>query len=930
MVKKLVGRDSELARGCSLLAELGEYPGQSTLLVHGPSGIGKTALWSALVAQARNGARVMLARPGEVETAMAYSALGDLLDGIELGTITDLPGIQVIALEVASLRREPEGPAPDVRMIGVALANVIRSLALREPVVIAIDDVQWLDDPSADVLAFALRRLDRSRVCVLATQRSDIDLPRPSWPTERVVDIRLGPLGSDDIGAIVAAHLELRLTAAYSDRLARITGGNPLLALEVARRTRVSGDEDRLWRELGSDPDVVRLARGRVRGLPAPTRATLGSAAALSPPRLDVLARLLDDVAMLDAVLAPAISAEVVHIEGDEVRFDHPLLAAAALAIDGPVARRRVHLRLAEIVTDQEERARHLGLGQVGPDADDAQAIEDGARAAAARGAQSAAAELAEAALRVTPEDLPPERLARTLLAADCHAMAGDPARAIAHYATVLGELPDGPERAGVLGRVAGLRLFENDLEGAVLLLRDAVGMAEGADAVDAPLQMQLAYALLNTLRPQEALECARHALSAAERVGAPALLARAIAVDQMTGFLSGTPPAPDVLRRALELEDTGEPGPVMDRPSTVVGMLHILMGDGARARDLLAGVAVSASERGDDFGVAYALLGLCISQIALGDMEAAAASAARARRIADQVATDAVEAIAADLAARVALAIGDVQTARSELETAARAYERSAWGSGGYWVGSLRGSLAWALGDGPEASRLLGSLRDMMLDAGFGECQLWPSGGDLIEALIAIGDTRSAEHLVSVAREMGGDWPWMRVIGLRGAALLRAPDNLDEAVRIAQEAVEAATLDRLGPYERARTLLVLGRIVRRARRRVAARQSLQEALALFSSIGDMLWVRRTESEIDRLGGRGDSKHGLTETETQVAMLAAQGLTNRQIANRAFVTPKSVEGILARAYGKLDIRSRAELGAWAAREADKGIIPAAE
>ena len=238
-------------------------------------------------------------------------------------------------------------------------------------------------------------------------------------------------------------------------------------------------------------------------------------------------------------------------------------------------------------------------------------------------------------------------------------------------------------------------------------------------------------------------------------------------------------------------------------------------MGDGAPARDLLAGVAASATERGDDLGVGYVLLPLVIAQLTVGDVEAAAASASQTRKIADQIGTDALKAIAADTAARVAVAIGDIETARSELDDAAGAYERSSWGTGAYWVESLRGSLAWALGDATGAAGLLGDIRAVMLGAGYGQALLWPSGGDLIEALIAVGDTQGASHLVTIAREASDDWPWMRVIGLRGAALLRATDSLDEAVRLAEDAVQTATMDRVGPYERARTLLILGRILR-------------------------------------------------------------------------------------------------------------------
>lgn len=476
------GRQGELEEIERFLAAVaGE--GSRLVLLSGQAGIGKTTLWNAGIQSAiERGYRVVTARPTEVETGLAFAALGDLLGPLLDIPMPDLPAPQREALDAALLRVSAASP-PQPLGVSLAVLNVLRTAAAEEPVVVAIDDVPWLDEASARVLDFSIRRLNSDRVGFLMARRAPAaHEPLPGWlasiPTDRLTRLDLGPLSMDETDALLRARLGLNLSRAVLARLHAISGGTPFYALELGRALQRRGD----W----STPETLEIPRSldglldaRLAALDPAAEETALFAAALSQPTVPMLVAATDGE-RTRAGLESAAAAGVLEVVGDSVRFAHPLLAAATYGRATLERRRKVHERLAEIVTDPQGRARHLARTATGPDESIAAALEDGAAAAEQRGAPEGAAELAEEAARLTPTDAPDERRRRLMVAAEHLAVSGDIGRAGKLLAGISAGLPDGPLRAEVLTRRAYVALILAELDVAETLLREAMPMTAG------------------------------------------------------------------------------------------------------------------------------------------------------------------------------------------------------------------------------------------------------------------------------------------------------------------------------------------------------------------------------------------------------------------------------------------------------------------
>ena len=374
--RHVLGRDEELARLGAFLDRVAVGP--AGLVLDGEAGIGKTELWRSAVAGAREGGYAVLeARPSEAERELTFAGLSDLLAGLG-DEITALPAPRRRPLSVALLLEESGGSPPDARGIAVATLELMRRLASRGPLLVAIDDVQWLDRASAAALAFALRRAPPERVGVLLACRAGepaaLELDRTSDPERLVVR----PLSLGAVRLVLGQRLGVTFPRATLRRLYERSGGNPFFALELGRalRDRVGalGPGD----DLPVPVDLARLLRERLASLPPGTAEPLAAVAALAEP-----ARRFVEA---DGALDPAFAAGVLVLEGDRVRFAHPLLAAAAYEALPPAARLALHRRLADVVADPEQRARHLALGAVGPDPALAAVLDEAATRALARG----------------------------------------------------------------------------------------------------------------------------------------------------------------------------------------------------------------------------------------------------------------------------------------------------------------------------------------------------------------------------------------------------------------------------------------------------------------------------------------------------------------------------------------------------------------
>jgi len=409
-VSEIVGREEELASLDAFVSEA--QGGLAGLVIEGDAGIGKSTLWLAGVEHARaQGLRVLSSRPAEAERGLAHAGLGDLFDDVLDDVLPALSLPRRRALEVALLIEEASGDPVDRRALAVGVREVLQRLSEREPILIAVDDVQWLDRSSSSALAFALRRLGANRILLLLARRV-VDKPQPSeleqtLGPERVQRLPVGPLS---VGAL-HRYLRDRLGRPFARQtLLRIherSGGNPFFALELARVLEVDIDP---LEPLPVPETLEELVRARISGLPASTRDALALASALGTTSESLLEQAGVSADALDA----AAVANVIERENGTIRFIHPLLYSV-LYRDLDEERRGVHERIAAIVDDPLLRARHLALSTDTPDATVAGVLDDAAQLATDRGASAVAAELAEQALRLTPVDGRDERHRRAL-----------------------------------------------------------------------------------------------------------------------------------------------------------------------------------------------------------------------------------------------------------------------------------------------------------------------------------------------------------------------------------------------------------------------------------------------------------------------------------------------------------------------------------
>jgi len=362
MSPEIVGREEELA---SLRAFFEQAEGgPRALVLEGEPGIGKSTLWLAGVEGAsRRDFRVLSSRPAEAERALAHAGLGDLFEGVLGDVLPTLAPPRRHALEVALLVEEAPDAPVDHRALAVAVRDVLDVLSDREPVVVAVDDLQWLDPSSARALAFALRRLGEKRVRVLLARRlvagAETSELESTLPTERV---EIGPLSVGAVHRLLSDRLGRSFARQTLLRIHERSGGNPFFALEVAQA--LEGDVDPL-EPLPVPETLEGLVRVRLSDLPPTTRNALGIAAAIGTAS-EVL---LEQAGVPEGALDPALAAHVVERDDGTIRFTHPLLSSA-LYNDLGDQRQSVHARIADLVADPVVRARHLALSSDEPDAE--------------------------------------------------------------------------------------------------------------------------------------------------------------------------------------------------------------------------------------------------------------------------------------------------------------------------------------------------------------------------------------------------------------------------------------------------------------------------------------------------------------------------------------------------------------------------------
>jgi DNA-binding CsgD family transcriptional regulator len=920
--QELIGRHEELAVLVRFLGSLAAGP--RALLVEGEAGIGKTALWQAgLTRSQAAGQRTLVCRPAGSEIRLSFAALGDLLAGVLEEALPALPVPQGRALQVALLLVEPEGEPPDQRAIGLAVLNVLRTLSSAGPVLVAIDDAQWMDEPSAAVLAFALRRLGAEPVGVLSTVRltggKRPEVALAGWlPAER---LRLGPLTLAAVHELVRTRLGLSPSRPTLVRLHQAAGGNPLFALELGRALGEQGREPAPDEPLPVPAGLRALVRARLARLPAPARESLLAVAALSRPTVGLAVAVGGQGERTLADLERAARAEVIAYEGERIRFTHPLLAST-LYVGAPLGQRRqLHGRLAELVTDGEERARHLALAADGPDPGVAVALEEAATQAHLRGAPDAAAALCEQASALTPADRPDKRRRRSMEAASYHLLAGNTSRARVLLEEAVSSVPPGAERARLLQRLGQVHYHEDSWATAEELLVQALAEAGDEPSLRCEIEQGLAFARHVRGDIPAAAARARAALELAEQAADPRLLSQSLVLVSLYEFFLGHGIRGDLMERAatLELSAATWPGrPVQLLSHGLVWAAMLKWADQFEtARSGFEELHRQMLERGDEGSLAFLLSNMSELECWAGNWDLAARYATEGERLATLTGQGTM--VSANLYAKALVEAhrGLTDSARADAEQALAAAHASGNATVALMSLSALGFLELSLGDPAAAHARLGPISEGLSAVGLGEPGVLRFVPDETQALIELGEFEQARALVEALEERGRalDRAWALATGARSRALLLAAEgDLAEAHAALERALDAhERLDQ--PFERGRTLLALGTVQRRQGEKRAARETLEQALSIFDQLGARLWADRTRGELRRIGGRTASSGQLSETEAQIVALVCVGQTNEQVARALCLSAKTVAWNLSKVYRKLGVRSRTELAA---------------
>lgn len=903
---QVVGRDEPLAALDRFIEGIAERP--ASLTIAGAAGIGKTTVWQAGVeaAEAR-GYRVLASRPSNAEATLAYSGLADLLAHVDRRHVDTLPQPQRRALDIALLIAEPTGHGLESRAIFAGLGGVLTSLARETPVLIAIDDEQWLDKSSLKALDYVSRRLGEAAVGILTTVRPALADSRPASRLNDAAVLGLGPLSPAALHRLIDAQVGVSLSRPTILRVHRATEGNPFFALELARTLVVAGMPGAA--EPWPIPDDLReLVSVRVGRLPKSVRSTLLVAAASGRPTISGLGT--------SSARAAERAGVVTTGEHGAVRFAHPLFAGAVYETATAEERRSVHASLAAAAADLEERARHQALACSGIDAGVATQLDRAAAKARARGAPDLAAELEERAVALTPPVLIESVRARRLLAAQHHFHAGDLEHARALLRVLADPSEPGSGRADVLRLLAEVQYRLGDLEEALSLLREAIAAGDGDPASTAAGELDLVFVLFYSFGSfAEGRAAARRALAAAEELGDDSLLAGALAAAAGTDLLLGHGLDEAMLARALALEDFELPSAIERRPSMIAGHAFIHTDQLERARSVLTLLRERLVDHGEDSDLPELLAVLARVECLAGNLGEATQLADQGFALAQQAGSDSMGAYTKGMGALVDAHAGQADETRAAAAAAIELAGRSGLRIAAFWSSTALALLELSLGNDAEVITTLAHSIALVEENGLPEPTRCPFLPDAIEALVNLGDHARADRLTRTLEERGDELGRNSAIiaGARCRALVLAAQGDVAGALAGLDRTLERELDLPMPLELARTMIVRGQLQRRRKQKRAARDSLERALALCGEIGATLWAQRAQAELARVAVSPD-RDVLTPTEARVAALAASGLTNREIAASAFLSQKTVEANLSRIYRKLGVRSRAELG----------------
>ena len=755
----VVGRRRELGAIEAFLGRASD--GAAALTVRGPAGIGKTTVWEAGVELARaSGRRVLVARPAGVEASLSFAGLGDLFAAVDDAALDVLPAPQRQAFAAAILRDDPAGGRIDPRAVATASATLLRELARDEPIVVAVDDAQWLDDATAAALQFAIRRVIDASVGVLCSVRTGAGRPdtfETALPDDRREELELAPLTVAALHEVIVARVGRSLPRPTVVKIRQQTAGNTFYALEIARELVRQGED--ASGELPVPASAQELVRGRVRRLPRETRDALLLASALAVPTTAI--------ASADAFEA-AEEAGVVRIDAaGGIHFEHPLLAAAIYESASPNDRRDVHRRLIEGADDPETRARHLALAAEGPDEAVAEALDAAATHTAARGASAAAAQLARLALDATPEAALESRARRTLTLAHHLLDAGDSAASRAALAAFDAQSVHGDLRAELL-RDRGYGLwYEGEREAGYGLVLDALEHVRDPEL--AARTHAAAAWLWHDGDLDRAIEHTDAAVALLDPDGQPGPYSWSLLLGAYLRLLNGEGDDEAAYRRGRELQER----PIdWDDTSAVLGMWPLVHDRFAEARGFYERGLERSQAAGDVTSVQGTLVRLAEIACWTGDWADADRLADECMALADRTASSAFSGSSLYARGLVDAHLGRLDEARAAgAEIVATSGPTK--GALGHW---LLGFAALSIGDAATADREYTRAQAIVDAQGQREPARYRFQPDHLEAVVELGDLARARAMLEAFEQRAAVFPrpWILATSARCRALSR------------------------------------------------------------------------------------------------------------------------------------------------------------
>jgi DNA-binding CsgD family transcriptional regulator len=891
-----IGRGEILGQARARLAAGG------SVLLYGPAGIGKSTILQALAADA-DPALVLRANAAEAEAELPYLALVDLFDGVLDEYAVALPVHLRVALDGALLRSSLPDTAHDQLAVRLAVLELLRALAANRPVLLVLDDVQWIDQPSAGVLRFVTRRLGSVAARVLAAERASdggtptaLDLCPPGC-----LELVVPPLPESDVADLLRTRLGGPVPRSRLHRVYTASGGNPLFAVELGRALR-ERDEDSPNAPLPVPDRLRALLAARIATLPGYARPALLVAAATARPSRSLLEHC--GVAV-DEELSEAACAGVISVDGEAVTFTHPLLREMVYADANPAERRRAHELLAEAVSDPVERARHLAQARPEPDESLAESLADAAAVARLRGAPATAADLAALASERTPAAIPGVAAMRWLSAAEYAYDAGSPADATRYATAGLREATDPRTRVGA--RLLLVDLAGQDKSGIAPLLDAAFRDATGDLGLLARVRLYRAVKAHYDRDTEAALGELKLAEETAERCGDLDCLVEVLG---WRGSFHDGPEGDQILERAGELA-LGLP---LTRPVVaarqLAAMSRLFRGDVAEATRRIESLRTAVEGSGTVHDLAVVLISVAGIYWRAGRCaDALAAGRYCVRLYADVEITPGPGLL---VGAMSELLGGTAEQAALYAEQAVRAIQDAGDEDWLKLAHATQGMVYLLRGDPVMAADVMRQGWALEQSHGRVDPGVLPWHADFIEALIASGARGEAAAVLAevqrCAERLGRD---VAMLGLaRAGAVLAAGADPREAAESLATAIEKWA-DHPYPLEVARAWHTLGGLERRAHRRGAARAALTEAVRRYTAAEAVPWRQVAAAELARLdGGRGA---GLSETERRIVELVRGGATNREIARSMFLSIKAVEANLTRLYRRLGVRNRAQL-----------------